>query len=155
VNERLARSLVARIRSVGEAPAVTKLTAFAKRIFGDQNAVKNLNQPQPSSSGSATPQPQAPVSSEQTNSEGAASRTAGPGATGAKAVGTHAAGGTAAAPSGSRASNQSSTRVAMTRPGQSPEQGGTARLPPDIACSDRLAGYGKRRQAVCYDTFDG
>ena len=28
-------------------------------------------------------------------------------------------------------------------------------MPPDIPCSDRLAGYGKRKQAVCYDTFDG
>lgn len=29
------------------------------------------------------------------------------------------------------------------------------RLPPEIPCTDKLAGYGKRRQAVCYDTFDG
>jgi formylglycine-generating enzyme required for sulfatase activity len=44
----------------------------------------------------------------------------------------------------------------MARSGQTPaDQAGTARLPPDIPCSDRLAGYGKRRQAVCYDTFDG
>ena len=43
----------------------------------------------------------------------------------------------------------------MARPGQpTPGQAGP-RLPPDIPCSDRLAGYGKRKQAVCYDTFDG
>jgi len=42
----------------------------------------------------------------------------------------------------------------MSTPGTA-SQAGTARLPPEIPCSDRLAGYGKRRQAVCYDTFDG
>ena len=44
----------------------------------------------------------------------------------------------------------------MARAGQTAnEQAGTARLPPEIPCTDRLAGYGKRKQAVCYDTFDG
>ena len=28
-------------------------------------------------------------------------------------------------------------------------------MPPEIPCATKLAGYGKRRQAVCYDTFDG
>jgi serine/threonine protein kinase len=31
----------------------------------------------------------------------------------------------------------------------------TPRIPSEIPCTDRLAGYGKRRQAICYDTFDG
>jgi formylglycine-generating enzyme required for sulfatase activity len=35
------------------------------------------------------------------------------------------------------------------------QAGAGPRPPPDIPCSDRLAGYGKRRQAICYDTFDG
>jgi formylglycine-generating enzyme required for sulfatase activity len=44
----------------------------------------------------------------------------------------------------------------MVKPGTTAgEQASGPRLPPDIPCSDRLAGYGKRRQAVCYDTFDG
>jgi formylglycine-generating enzyme required for sulfatase activity len=44
----------------------------------------------------------------------------------------------------------------MSRPGQpGSEQAGTARVPSEIPCADRLAGYGKRKQAVCYDTFDG
>jgi len=44
-----------------------------------------------------------------------------------------------------------------SRTGTTPtEQAGAGpRLTPEIACSDRLAGYGKRKQAVCYDTFDG
>jgi formylglycine-generating enzyme required for sulfatase activity len=37
---------------------------------------------------------------------------------------------------------------------QPAEQSGP-RATPEIACSDRLAGYGRRKQAVCYDTFDG
>jgi formylglycine-generating enzyme required for sulfatase activity len=28
-------------------------------------------------------------------------------------------------------------------------------VPSEIPCADRLAGYGRRKQAVCYDTFDG
>jgi len=35
------------------------------------------------------------------------------------------------------------------------DQALTPRVPSDTPCSDRLAGYGKRKQAVCYDTFDG
>lgn len=64
-----------------------------------------------------------------------------------------AAGGTSSA---SRAGGQNNSRLAMSRPGQpGSEQAGTARLPSEIPCADRLAGYGKRKQAVCYDTLDG
>ena len=56
----------------------------------------------------------------------------------------------------SRAGGQNNSRLAMSRPGQpGSEQAGTARLPSETPCADRLAGYGKRKQAVCYDTFDG
>ncbi|MDB6012825.1 MAG: hypothetical protein JWL65_5075 [Gammaproteobacteria bacterium] len=77
----------------------------------------------------------------------------GTGAGGAGGQGSAAAGGTSSA---SRAGGQNNSRLAMSRPGQpGSEQAGTARLPSEIPCADRLAGYGKRKQAVCYDTFDG
>jgi serine/threonine protein kinase len=68
-------------------------------------------------------------------------------------LGGGAAGGNSSA---SRAGGQNNSRLAMSRPGQpGSEQAGTARVPSEIPCADRLAGYGKRKQAVCYDTFDG
>jgi serine/threonine protein kinase len=72
---------------------------------------------------------------------------------GAGGPGSAAAGGTSSA---SRVGGQNNSRLAMSRPGQpGSEQAGTARVPSEIPCADRLAGYGKRKQAVCYDTFDG
>jgi hypothetical protein len=100
---------------------------------------------------------------------GAGGATAGAGATGGVIAGGGATGGgTGAAGTGpgggaaggtssaSRAGLQNNSRLAMSRPGQpGSEQAGTARVPSEIPCADRLAGYGKRKQAVCYDTFDG
>ena len=91
-------------------------------------------------------------------SAGAGGATAGGAAGGGTGVagggpGGGAAGGTS---SSSRAGGQNNSRLAMSRPGQpGSEQAGTARVPSEIPCADRLAGYGKRKQAVCYDTFDG
>jgi non-specific serine/threonine protein kinase len=80
---------------------------------------------------------------------------AGLGATGAVA-GTGAGASGASAAGGSARGGQAGSRGAMARPGTtSGEQASGPRLPPDIPCTDRLAGYGKRKQAVCYDTFDG
>jgi formylglycine-generating enzyme required for sulfatase activity len=43
----------------------------------------------------------------------------------------------------------------MVRPSDSANQLDEVRVPPDIVCSVKLAGYGRRKQAVCYDTFKG
>jgi hypothetical protein len=79
------------------------------------------------------------------------------GGSGAGAGGTAA--GVAGVAGGAGAGRAANSRLAMSRPGQAAgqtgEQAGTARVPSEIPCADRLAGYGKRKQAVCYDTFDG
>jgi serine/threonine protein kinase len=171
VNERLARGLVTRIQSSTDPAAAKRLTAVAQQVFGDQAAVKRLLQPQaaPERGAAATSQPTALTGAgdagdgsgaSATGTAGTAGIAAGAagaaGATNAGATpGTGAAGATNGAGAPARA-GQSGTRVAIAKPGAtSGEQAGTARLPPEIPCSDRLAGYGKRRQAVCYDTFDG
>ena len=158
VNERLARNLVARIRAASDAATVKRLTALAQQVFGDQAAVKSLSQrstaPERAAPSTST-QPQESTPAQTTEAAAAAtsgeSAGAGTGAAGRE----NAANGTTST-STARPAGQSGTRVAMARPGSAAsEQTGTARLPPDIPCTDRLAGYGKRKQAVCYDTFDG
>ncbi len=138
VKDRLARNLVARIRSASDQTAARRLTALAQELFGDQAAVKALSQPQaaPDRAPAATPQqPQAsterapapptqPTQAQQVAS-GAVERTATP--------------------------SSQPTQLASLSPAQS----AAPRVPSEIPCTDRLAGYGKRRQAICYDTFDG
>ena len=157
VNERLARVLVTRIQASGDTAAVKRLTAIAQQVFGDQAVVKKLSQPQttPERAPSTTAQPTASTA---TAEPGATAGTGDATAAAASMTTTSGANTTGAANSAGAAgrAGQANTRVAMAKPGTtSGEQAGTARLPPDIPCSDRLAGYGKRRQAVCYDTFDG
>ena len=78
---------------------------------------------------------------------------------GAGASGTAAGVAGAAGGAGAGAGRAANSRLAMSRsaqtPGQTGEQAATPRVPSEIPCADRLAGYGKRKQAVCYDTFDG
>jgi serine/threonine protein kinase len=135
VKDRLARSLVARIRSTGDLTAARRLTVLAQEIFGDQAVVKGLSQPQSAPERVPTPTPasqppqasadRAPAAVPQQASAAAAERASAPAS--------------------------QSTQVASISPGQS----AAPRLPSEIPCTDRLAGYGKRRQAICYDTFDG
>jgi serine/threonine protein kinase len=80
------------------------------------------------------------------------------GGAGAGAGGTAAGVVGVAGGAGAGAGRAASSRLAMSRPGQTAGQttGEQApRVPSEIPCADRLAGYGKRKQAVCYDTFDG
>ena len=149
VNERLARVLVTRIQASTDPAAAKRLTALAQQVFGDQVLVKRLSQPQAPERAPSTQ----PTSS--TTTPDAASGAADAAAATTAASGANAPAAANAAGSAARA-GQANTRVAMAKPGTAPtDQAGTARLPPDIPCSDRLAGYGKRKQAVCYDTFDG
>jgi serine/threonine protein kinase len=180
VKEILARDLVARIRATNDKAAAQRLTGVARDVFAEQAAVKSFLQPQadhaaagsPSGGSSSTTPggaagPGGAAASGTTsagpNGTGDAGATGATGATaanGAAGANTGVGGqGNAAAPTSgtARSSGQTNARVAMaSRPGASAtEQGAGPRLPPEIACSDRLAGYGKRKQAVCYDTFDG
>src|SRR5690606_18263408 len=54
-------------------------------------------------------------------------------------------------------SDRTASRVAVARPEESgaSQQAAVQRLPPAIACSAKLAGYGRRRQAICYGTCGG
>lgn len=155
VNERLANEFGARIRSITDPAEAKRLSAVAQQIFGSELAAKILSEAPantkapPTSQVPATPAPDATASS--TSGGGSASGT-GPGAAATTAAGS--AGGTASA----RTGTPNNTRLAMARPGSAApadQAGAGPRLPPEIACSDRLAGYGRRRQAVCYDTFSG
>jgi serine/threonine protein kinase len=136
VKQQLARDLVTRIRATTDAQLASRLTAAGRELFGDEpfnnlKAAPAAAPAQPPSGAVPAPTPAAPT----------ADATPAPTAAGTRPGATPAAGG---------------TRVAAVRPGATPaDQSGTARLPPDIACSDKLAGYGRRKQAVCYDTFDG
>ncbi len=154
VNDRLASELVARIRTLGDQAVAKRLTSQAQQVFGEQ-AVKSLLQP----AARPQPTPTPPTSSTSGPAEGGtpASTTEGAGAETNSATSANATGADAGTSSASKArpATQSNTRVAMVRPGSSEPAAGTARLPPEIPCADRLAGYGKRKQAVCYDTFDG
>jgi serine/threonine protein kinase len=152
VNDRLATELVARIRTLSDQAVAKRLTSQARQVFGDQ-AVKSLLQPAPRPQAAPTP-----PTTGAPESGAPASSTDGAGAETNTGVSANAAGADANVPAASgkaRPASQSNARVAIVRPGSSEPAAGTARLPPEIPCSDRLAGYGKRRQAVCYDTFDG
>lgn len=155
VNERLATEFGARIRALTDAAEARRLTAVAQQIFGSQLAAQI---PSDTAAGhsSATPQTPAPSMSGTNDVEGAEKQI---GDTATSSV-TPITTGTPATPTSasSRSAGQNNTHVAMVRPSAGtalPEQAGTARAAPEIECSQRLAGYGRRKQAVCYDTFNG
>jgi serine/threonine protein kinase len=155
VNERLASEFGARIRSVSDPAEAKRLAAVAQQVFGSALATKILSE----AAAKAPPTSQVPATpgTDATASAGAGSGNAGNAGTAAPTAAGAAgsAGGTA---SSARTTAQHNTRLAMARPNSSAaadQAGAGPRLPPDIACTDRLAGYGRRRQAVCYDTFSG
>jgi serine/threonine protein kinase len=152
VKDRLARVLVARIRATTDANVARRLTSVAQEVFGDQAAVKNLSQP-----ASATERPTAQETAQTEEATPTAATTADAAQPSAEAGGASAGTSAAANAAGSAgsASAQRRTRVAVAEPSASADQAGTARVPPDIPCTARLAGYGRRKQAVCYDTFIG
>ncbi|HEY0342473.1 MAG TPA: SUMF1/EgtB/PvdO family nonheme iron enzyme, partial [Steroidobacteraceae bacterium] len=178
VKATLARDLVARIRATSDAAAVQRLTNLARDVFGDQAAVKSLLQPAlqraPGADGAVGADsngvPRAPSNGASTSALPASQASpsgAAPAVTdslpavspAADSLATAATPATASPSAGAaRAGGQNNSRLAMARPaqpGQPGDQAGTARVPAEVPCADRLAGYGKRKQAVCYDTFDG
>jgi len=181
VNQRLMNVFSARIHGISDAVEVKRLTSLAQQIFGGQAVADMLSQSAAGrASSTSSKSPSGAGSGATSDSAGSASQGdgAGPGTASGGSVpangsgsGTSTGNGTGTSNGGAagagegastsstgapRSGSQGSTRVAMSRQGQpAADQAGTARLPPDIACSDRLAGYGRRKQAVCYDTFDG
>jgi serine/threonine protein kinase len=159
VNERLATDFGARIRAVSDVAEVKRLTSVAQQIFGSQLATRIL-------SDAAASHPAAPPQTSTTPAAGTTDAEAKPVGASTEATTANATPGTASgqgagdapATASGRSTGQSSTHVAMVRPAAgaaSAEQAGTARAAPDIECSERLAGYGRRKQAICYDTFNG
>jgi hypothetical protein len=154
VNERLASEFGARIRSVSDPAEAKRLATVAQQVFGSALATRILSEAAASPKAPPTSQVPATPATDATASAGAGGGNAGNAGTAAPTA-AGSAGGTA---SSARTTAQNNTRLAMARPSSSAaadQAGAGPRLPPDIACSDRLAGYGRRRQAVCYDTFSG
>jgi predicted Ser/Thr protein kinase len=137
VEQRLARNLVGRIRASTDPALVQRLTAAARELFDEESVQQLLSAPAatttPPPAGAAVPAPDA----QSTGPAAAVEQRAG-------AEGTVA---------GRAATSSGEARVAVARPAA--EQGAVPRVAPDIPCAARLAGYGRRRQAICYDTFDG
>lgn len=135
VRQRLARTLVERIRASGDAALVERLTAAAQALFPDQPILSSLAQPD---AGSERPAdvPPPDVAPDPEPATPAPQPAAPPQRTPSAASG---------AAQGAAAAAQSAGTAEPLAP----------RAAPDIPCTARLAGYGRRRQAVCYDTFDG
>jgi len=158
VNQRLANEFFARIHSVSDAVEAKRLTVIGQQIFGSQVAAAAVagatggaaavtsvggGTPTGAGNGSASGDSVSTLPAAGTNS---------PGSTANEAANTPAP----SRPNSARAGSARVTQGSTTQSGsaQPAEQSGS-RGTPDIACSDRLAGYGRRKQAVCYDTFDG
>ncbi len=177
VKETLARDLVARIRATSEPTLAQRLMAVAHDVFGEQVAVKSLLQPKPAAdrtSGPTSSQAAAPGTSAesaatsssaqsgaqpgaQSGVPAGASNTAATATSGATVPGASTSASPAASAAGQTGASRAGSIASSAASANSAERGAaaTARLPAEIPCTDRLAGYGKRKQAVCYDTFDG
>jgi hypothetical protein len=138
VKQRLARNLIARIRSSSDAAQVERLTSAAKKIFAGEASLDSLNEP-------ANTEERVP-----TNAAPAASDASEESAT------TAASGEAAGTQPQTAVAKQDAKRVAAVRPAAPvAEVPVPARLQSEIPCSAQLAGYGRRKQAVCYDTLTG
>lgn len=137
VKQRLARNLIARIRSISDAAQAERLMNAAREIFAGEVTLQTLDVP-------GTTDERAPTNAVPATpdvSEEGATATPGEQAAGAQPQ---------TAPA-----KQDTQRVAVARPTAPVAEVAVPRMQPDIACSAQLAGYGRRRQAVCYDTLDG
>ena len=134
VKQRLARALSARISASDDPALVERLTRAAQEIFADQQGTELLRERAPGEERLPDAALSTPVLPDA--QESAAEPLA------------------RAAPT---SSERTPARVAVARTATSgaEQQAIVERLPPEIACSAKLAGYGRRRQAICYDTFDG
>jgi predicted Ser/Thr protein kinase len=159
VNERLATEFGARIRSLSDPVEAKRLAAVAQQIFGSELAARILSNGAANGKSLPTSQvPATPAGAAASASPGGESATSTGGGAAAVTPAAGAAGSAGGSASSTRTNGQNNTRLAMARPNSAApadQAGAGPRLPPEIACSDRLAGYGRRRQAVCYDTFSG
>ena len=154
VKQRLARDFVDRIRTTTDAAAAARLKTAAQQIFTGDPALKALTEkaPAPAATPRAT-QTNQPAPGADTLAAPAADQ---PGAgTATAAIGAASSGG-----GSGRLASAGAARVAATRPGQQTPAGSAEiqlapAVPPEIPCAAKLAGYGKRHQAICYDTFAG
>lgn len=144
VKRRLASNLASRIRATQDAALAARLTRAAQELFAGDPAIERIQETAEEPKQSAASETQASMQPSQAD----------PSAT--PAAGSSGAAGGAGSAAASRPDG-GQTRVAAIRKDQTlgEPQSGTARVPPDIPCTARLAGYGRRKQAVCYDTFDG
>jgi serine/threonine protein kinase len=136
VRQRLARTLIARIRSSNDAALAERLTNAAREIFAGEAILETLN---------------APVSKDQP-------ATATPGTADVPAQGETTPGEQTAEVQQQTARTDRSTQrpAAAAQPATAvAEVPAPTRKQSEIPCTAQLAGYGKRRQAVCYDTLDG
>lgn len=137
VKQRLARNLIARIRSSSDAAQAERLTSAAREIFAGEAILESLNESAKTQERAPTsPAPEAPNASEESATTAASEQSADTQPQ--------------TAPAG-----RSSQRVAAVRPANPVAELAVPRMQSEIPCSAKLAGYGKRRQAVCYDTLDG
>ncbi len=132
VKQRLARALSARISASNDPALVERLTRAAQEIFGDQQEM--LPERAPGEERVPDAALSAPVQQDAQASTATSAATAQP---------------------SSSERTPSRVAVARTEPSGAEQQTAVERLAPDIPCSAKLAGYGRRRQAICYDTFDG
>jgi hypothetical protein len=131
VKQRLARSLSARISGSNDPALVERLTRAAQEIFGDQQEI--LPERAPGEERVPDAALNTPIQQDTTGESAPA----------------------AGAQPTSSARTQARVAVARTESADVEQQATVERLPPEIPCSAKLAGYGRRRQAICYDTFDG
>lgn len=170
VNQRLANGFLARVHSISDPAEAKRLTALAQQMFGAQmaGAAAAANGMTGGASGAT-----GTTGSAGANGAGSTGSASGLGSAGAAGAGSAAtangasmangAGGTSGASGNSTVGANAVGRTSATRTGAAGQAGAAQasgeqsgpRLTPEIACSDRLAGYGRRKQAVCYDTFDG
>ena len=132
VKQRLARALSARISASNDPALVERLTLAAQEIFGDQQEM--LPERAPGEERVPDAALSTPVQQDAQESTATSAATARP-----------------------SSSERTSSRVAVARTESSgaEQQAAVERLAPEIPCAAKLAGYGRRRQAICYDTFDG
>lgn len=157
VKQRLARSLVERIRTTTDSATAARLKSAAEQIFPGDPALKALSEKAPAAAPGAPTAQAAPAPA---TTDAAATASAEPSQAGSASPASGPAPASASSGGSGRLAAAGASRVVATRPGQS-TPAGTAEVPlapavpPEIACASKLAGYGKRHQAICYDTFAG
>jgi serine/threonine protein kinase len=137
VKQRLARNLIARIRASSDPALAERLTNAAREIFAGEAVLDSLNEAAkaPEREPEGTAPETADVTEQPTTEESEQVASAQPQAA---------------------QTSRGSQRATAARPSTPvAEVAVPERLKPEIPCTPQLAGYGRRKQAVCYDTLDG